>query len=295
MEKFDLSVIIPSYNRADYLVKVLTLLGRQTYPCGRFEVIVADDGSRDGTEDAVKRMQFQAPYSLTYIKQQNAGPASARNKAVKASSAGIVLFTGDDILPKEDLIEEHIKSHRQNEGAAVLGFVDWSTEIEVTDFMRHVAPDGFQFRYGGIKDPNNCGFRYFYTSNISLSKKWLSKDQFDEGFPYGALEDTELAYRLEKKGLRIILNMKAVGYHIHAMTMDSFCRRMRLVGLSAATLLRKHPELKPLFLPVNISIVALGFGILKRLPLVENINRRIYWQIQIASAYVGGLREGLSM
>lgn len=291
MSNFDISVIIPTCNRAEVLEKALTCFLTQTLPPSRFEVIVIDDGSTDRTGGLVKGLQGKMTYQLSYIKQENQGPAAARNRGLKQAASDIILFIGDDILPSDDLLQQHLESQRRNPGVAVLGFTDWSKELEITDFMRYIAPNGLQFRYGSIKKEQDCDFRHFYTSNISLSKKWFINNQFDEEFKFATLEDTELAYRLTKKGLRIIFNKKALSYHYHSITLESFCQRMRLTGLSAFTFIQKHPELRADLLPVNIWFVRLIARGLKRGAFLRNINRKLYWLSQITLAYIEGLDQ----
>jgi glycosyltransferase involved in cell wall biosynthesis len=289
---YDVSVIIPSHNRSKLLKKTLQLLNEQTYPRHKFEAIVVDDGSADDTEKTVREFQSTVGYKLKYMSQAQRGPGSARNRGIKESESDFVLFIGDDIFPAKNLIERHITSLRQYPEAAVLGLVDWSKECEVTDFMHYVAPNGFQFRYNTIKNPEDCDFKHFYTSNISLAKKWLMEELFDEGFPYGALEDAELSYRLKKKGLRIIFNNEAIGYHFHPMTLESFCHRMRLTGISAVMMLKKHPELKSILLPVNGTAAGIIFSILVRTAFIKKINRKFYWYCRIVSSYLEGIKEG---
>jgi glycosyltransferase involved in cell wall biosynthesis len=293
MNDFDISVIIPTSNRADLLEKVLGYFVNQTYPLSRFEVIVIDDGSVDNTESLVKVLQNKMPYKLGYIKQENQGPAAARNKGLTHARSDIVLFMGDDTLPTRDLIEQHLESHRRDPGVAVLGFTDWSKELEITDFMHYIAPNGLQFRYGNIKDSNNCDFRHFYTSNISLSKKWLTDDQFDEEFPFATLEDTELAYRLKNKGLKIIFNKNAISYHYHHTSLESFCQRMKLTGFSAVIFIKKHPEFKANLLPVNISLARIIAEILRKMSFLIKINRRLYWLSLITIAYIEGFNQAM--
>lgn len=291
---YDISIIIPSHNRSKLLKKALQLLNEQTYPRGKFEAIVVDDGSTDDTEKTMRGFQDTVDYKLKYISQAQRGPASARNRGVKESESEFILFIGDDIFPAKNLIEQHIASLRQHPEAAVLGFVDWSRECEVTDFMHYVAPNGFQFRYNTIKDPNDCDFRHFYTSNISLAKKWLIEEPFSEDFPYGAMEDTELAYRLKKKGLRIIFNDKAIDYHIHTMTAESFCHRMKLTGISAVILLKKYPELKPILLPINRAAAGIIFSFLVKMIFISKINKKFYWYCRIVNSYLEGIKEGFA-
>src|SRR4029079_2640509 len=102
---------------------------------------------------------------------------------------------------------------------------------------------GLQFGYRLIEDGAVVPFNFFYTSNISIDRQLLAEHPFDTTFPAAAWEDIELAYRLDKLGLKIRYNAKAVTRHYHPMTVDSFARRQYTVGKSGAIFYRKHPEL----------------------------------------------------
>lgn len=288
---YDIAIVIPSHNRVKLLKRTLELLNEQTYPADRYEAIVVDDGSMDGTEEAVSAIQKKVRYKLKYARQEHKGPAAARNRGVRESESQFILFIGDDIFPHHDLIARHMGLLTQHPECAILGYVEWCNDEKVTDFMNYVAPNGFQFRFNTIKDPNDCDFRHFYTSNISLGKRWLTQDMFDEDFPYGALEDAELSYRLKKKGLRIIFNDDALGYHCHRMTIDSFCKRMCLTGISSVIMLKKHPELKSVLLPIHVALAAPLFFILTRFTLLERLNKRLYWFCRIVYSYLEGVKE----
>jgi len=116
LEKHSISVIIPSYNRAGLIGETLRSLLNQTVPAK--EIIVVDDGSTDGTAEAVEREfsvfseQFTALHkpssvfsvpsvvkpSLRVIRQQNAGPGAARNRGLaEATGEFIHFFDSDDI------------------------------------------------------------------------------------------------------------------------------------------------------------------------------------------------------
>jgi len=81
-DRMFLSVEITSYNRGHILKQVLERLAEQNYPSDRFEVVVSDDGSTDGTVESIREYAAQAPYTLTLVVNSHAGagaiPASQR-------------------------------------------------------------------------------------------------------------------------------------------------------------------------------------------------------------------------
>ena len=91
-----ISVIIPTYNRKDILIKCLNALNKQTLSHTAYEVIVVDDGSNDGTEDAIKNLQLACKF--TYLRQENKGPGAAKNLGIKHATGELLLFINDDII-----------------------------------------------------------------------------------------------------------------------------------------------------------------------------------------------------
>ncbi|MEW6599421.1 MAG: glycosyltransferase [Nitrospirota bacterium] len=232
-ERFKMSVIIPTYNRKEQLLECLDHLSRQTADASMFEVIIVDDGSTDGTAEKIRGAD--TPFSLRYYHQKNAGPGRARNLGVDLASNDIVAFIGDDIMVSPDFIKEHLNTHNMNPDCkvAVLGLIEWPPEFEITPFMEYITgPGGQQFAFPTIKDSNDAGPAFFYTSNISL-KKTLLKEQpylFDHDFIFAAYEDIELGIRLHEQGLRIVYNESALAFHKHHMTLESFCERQYKAG-----------------------------------------------------------------
>lgn len=88
------SVVIPTFNRQDSVLRALESVAQQTYPF--VEVIVADDCSTDGTVDAIARQQFPMPVRVVQM-QVNQGPANARNSAILcAAGKYVALLDSDD-------------------------------------------------------------------------------------------------------------------------------------------------------------------------------------------------------
>ncbi len=230
-----LSVIIPTYNRKDVLAKALDGYLAQSSAQLVDELLIVDDGSTDDTESMVREFSRRSPITIRYLRQANKGPAAARNLGIREARSSIILFTDSDIVPERELVAQHLEWHRNNPqtGAAVLGYVTWPPEIKVTPFMRWYGEEGALFAYRQLRGQREIDFHFFYTCNLSLKTDFLRAcGGFDEDFKSASWEDTELAYRLHKAGLRLLYNPRAVAFHHQFFTFDEACRKA--LGNSAA-------------------------------------------------------------
>ena len=241
------SVVIPTFNRVSMLVRVLESLKRQE-EAPPFEVIVVDDGSSDETAAVMRQLLAGTNGSvpLRFHSQRNSGPGAARNRGVADARGKFIVFIGDDTVPESRFLQEHAKVHLAADDeplVACLGYTGWPTDVRISSFMHYINSYGDQFGYKLIEDGAVVPFNFFYTSNISIARELLLRFPFDPSFPSAAWEDIELAYRLDREGLKIIYNASAITRHHHPMTVDSFSRRQYVVGKSGALFYRKYPEL----------------------------------------------------
>ncbi len=245
----EVSVVIPTCNRRRILGEVLDALAAQR-EAPRFEIVVVDDGSTDGTfewleQRAVPGSSRSGP-PLRLLRQQNRGPAVARNRGVAAAAGAIVAFLGDDTVPEPGWLAAHWEVHRAARGEArlaVLGYTGWHARLRPTPFLRYINEQGPQFGYALIQDPGNVPFNFFYTSNLSLPRALLIEEPFDESFPDPAWEDIEAAYRLFRRGLRLVYRPQARLQHDHPTDFRRFCVRQERAGYGAVIFARRHPEL----------------------------------------------------
>jgi glycosyltransferase involved in cell wall biosynthesis len=273
---YRVSVVIPTYNRWDKLRRVLDGYREQSIPAADFELLVCDDGSTDETPERLREYSAAAPYALRHLRQENSGPASARNRGLRAAGAPTVVMTDDDCVPHPDLLARHLASTRR--GVSTIGYIDWHPEIDVTPFMAFLSP-GYRFNFGQITDPENATFRCYYTANVSVWRDdALALGGFDEQFPAAAYEDIELGYRLHRAGVRLVYDERAIIYHLHEMRLEGMLRSQLVNGQSAAYAVRKHPEL------------AIEAGI----PGLRDpgISRRFY-RAALDYYFVAGLQRGL--
>ncbi len=241
------SVLIPTFGRAEALAVALHAWEQQQPGDVSFEVVVIDDGSPDNTRDLLASLRPQR-FSLRRLAQENAGPAAARNLGLRAAQGDIILFTGDDIEPAPDLLEEHLRGHCKavNSDIAILGLTRWPAIASVTATMRHIDGVGAQqFSYHWLENGSEYDFRHFYTSNISVHRTLLDREPtgFSEAFPSAAFEDAEFAHRLAEWGLKIRYRASALAFHHHPYDPRSFFERQRRCGNMAALLWERQPAL----------------------------------------------------
>jgi len=239
-----LSVIIPTYNRADVLAMTLDSLGKQTVRKDSFEVIIVDDGSNSQQINAIKKNIHDRQFSTRFFRQKHKGPAAARNLGIRKALGEIVLIINDDTVPTRDLISRHLVFHHKHpqENYGLLGLVTWHPDIEVTPFMQWLENGGPYFSFNSIKG-RTANWIQFWTCNISLKKRFLlSCGTFDESFPDAAWEDTELGYRLSLSGLILRFDRRALGYHYHPTTIVSIKNKMVANGRSLHIIKRKIPN-----------------------------------------------------
>jgi glycosyltransferase involved in cell wall biosynthesis len=97
-----ISCIVPVFNGERYLREALDSILAQTYP--RLEIVVADDGSADGTASVVATFGDQ----VRYIRQANQGPSSARNLGISLATGAFITFLDADDLWHPQKLERQI-------------------------------------------------------------------------------------------------------------------------------------------------------------------------------------------
>jgi glycosyltransferase involved in cell wall biosynthesis len=239
-------IVIPTFNRADVVIRCLEHLEHQTLR--DFEVIVVDDGSTDATPQLIEHYSARTTLRLRYIRQANSGSACARNRAVSMTEAPLCISIGDDILTSPTFVATHIQFHRENldDRAVGLGLTSWNeTEQTVTPFMRWMETN-LQFDYRSLNAGLPPDWRHFYTSNLSLKTALLRRHPFDERFRKYGLEDIELGYRVHlREGLRMMFLPNALAEHIHPTDFRRVCKRMYTVGQATAFFETLWPDATP--------------------------------------------------
>ena len=264
-----MSVVMSTFNRAKLLPGVFESWRRvAAHTRLRWELIVTDDGSTDGTPEFVESIEG-LPVRL--VRNQHGGAGAARNAGIANASGQRILIVGDDIFPSPDLLDRHwTMGEALGPKVATLGSVDWHPDLAVNHLMLHVTEIGNeQFSYNRLEDGRQTDFRHFYTCNICIPSEWLRRTRplFDLDFVGAAFEDTELGYRLAKAGMRLVFDRQANATHYHPYDAAGFCRRQVFAGKMATIFARKHPEVRWLIIPDRRRI--------------GGSNRSVDWQVRL--------------
>jgi GT2 family glycosyltransferase len=237
----ELSVVVCTYNRLATLRRCIDSFERQS-ASGRYELVVVDDGSTDGTAAWLDAWCPVTP--ATVVHRANGGLAAARNTGLERARGKYVLFVNDDTLAFEDLVERHLAAHATaGPNTAVLGTFEQPRAGLDNALMRAVDATHLVFCYSSMVTGQRYDWTRFWTCNVSVSREAVVRvGGFDESFQHYGCEDTDLAFRLERAlGTRVLYDATARAHHEHVLSFEDLRRRARAVGGAWTQLFKKHP------------------------------------------------------
>jgi glycosyltransferase involved in cell wall biosynthesis len=247
------SVVIPSRNRAEMLVRCLDALAAQTYPA--LEVIVIDDASTDDTRAALARLAERHPrlqlQVLTNAPQRGANPS--RNRGIAHSRGALVAFEDDDCIADPGWVEALVRGFVSERVGAVTGIVEDPEPKNIYD----LAFRGTHRVYGDVHATrliagNMCVRRALLDGKLDEDRAATSADMSVSG--RGDEEDLFLKLKAEGHEVRIAHDARVL--HVHYYDRRSFFRQAWKGGGSAAKLGYKY-HLRP---RIELLCLAGGYG-----------------------------------
>lgn len=223
------SLIITTYNWKEALALVLASALNQTRLPD--EVIVADDGSSDGTGEQVREVARQAPVPVLHSWQEDQGfrAAMSRNRAIALASGQYVVLVDGDIVMERHFVEDHIAAAQQGffvQGGRVLlnerqtlsalsaGRIDWPVWEPGLGNRKNCFRSKMLCRIASCASNDLAGIK---TCNFAFFRDdALAVNGFDEDFVGWGREDSDFAARLLNAGVRRrTLRFAAVAFHLH--------------------------------------------------------------------------------
>ena len=231
------SVVVPTYNQLETLERTVAGLRDQTYPKEKYEIIVVDDGSQDGTLKYLEKCARLG--ELTYIVQQHAGPGKARNSGAQRAKGEIIAFIDHDCIPKRNWLEryaEFYKEHIDQPAYAVGGRI------------KPLPYDCWLYRFyrvQGKRHQNNQNPepQYLDTANATFPKKiFWSVDGFNEIFPF-ACDDVELGLRLRLAGVELETCQRAIVWHEEPKVLGDLLSKSFHYGYGAGIMRAEYSDI----------------------------------------------------
>lgn len=211
------SVIIPTFARPQSLRECLDSLTQQTLPMDQFDVVIVDDGSPIPLGTVV--MEFRDRLTIRLIRQDNAGPASARNRGIQETTAQFVAFTDDDCRPNPKWLELLLTAARDHPGTLVGGSTVNGLPNELFATTSQLIVDLVYEHFNA--DPENA---YFFASNNMLCgrEQLVALGGFDLDFPKAGAEDRDFCDRWRAAGMKLVWKPDALVVHHHSQTLRKF-------------------------------------------------------------------------
>lgn len=223
MSALDISVIISTYNKPEWLQKVLWSYNIQTFK--NFEVVIADDGSDDVTRQLIQKMKTEMNYVIKHVWHEDNGfqKTNILNKATIVSKGRYIVYTDGDCIARQDFLQTHKENRKKGyflSGGYFKLPMTISTLISKEDIEQQLCFDIDWLKKNGIKYAfkNNKitakGFKAKLLNTFTTTKAtfdgmnvscWkndvINTNGFDERMQYGG-EDRELGERLFNSGIK---------------------------------------------------------------------------------------------
>lgn len=234
------SIVIPTYNRRQILLKTLNSLNRQSVPTNRYEVVVAIDGSTDGTLESLS--DLHTTYRLHAVYDENKGATAAYNLGAQHAKNDVLIFLDDDQICTLELVQAHLLAHERHERLFVQGFYPVARE-----YMKGGASLLYDRTYRSsmaeAERLERQGKRWgIWNGNCSLrSDLWREVGGLDEQkFRGYGHEDTDLGLRLAALGVTFHYEPRACSFHMHECSPQSLARQAYEEGRAGAAMTQKH-------------------------------------------------------
>ncbi len=223
MQTPEISIIISTYNSEAWLEKVMWSYEAQTYK--NFEMVIADDGSKQPTFDLIAQMKSKVSYPIIHVWHEDNGFQKSQilNKAILACNADYILMSDGDCMARKDYVEVHINEREEGyflSGGYFMLPMHISELITKEDILSQRCFDVKWLKSHGLKSsfknnkltstglkrkvlnaitPTNASWNGHNASG--WKKDILAINGFDERMQYGG-QDRELGERLFNYGLK---------------------------------------------------------------------------------------------
>jgi glycosyltransferase involved in cell wall biosynthesis len=188
-----ISVIIPTYNRANLLTIAILSVINQTYK--NWELIIVDDGSTDNTKQIVEEFIKKDP-RIKYFYKENGGQGSARNLGIKNAQGEYIAFLDSDDEFLENKIKKSLKIFNEDKNIGMI----YSDAIIIGNYLDNKKSSEISKPYYGNVYKKLLLNNFITTSTVVVKKEvFLNRGFFNESSLLRNFEDYDMWLRIAKK------------------------------------------------------------------------------------------------
>ena len=223
------TVIVPVRNAEGTIAKCISALLAQDYPKNCLQIIIADNGSTDRTQEIIRS------FPVNMVIEPSAGSYNARNLALPRATGSIIAFTDSDCVPEPDWLSRLIP------GFADLGVAGCGGKIE--DFIGtgwvQSYSNGHVLRQDQSLAESTIPHPYIIGANMAYRREVFSQiGTFDGRFISGG--DTDMSWRVQQAGYQVRYVPEAVVHHFHRATVAGLYGQYFRYGIGRHCLTCKH-------------------------------------------------------
>jgi len=243
------SIVVPTHERRDSVLRLLAALGGQTAASDVFEVVIVIDGSTDGTQEAVNTQA--AAFRLRSVSQPQRGRAAACNAGARVATGDVLVFLDDDMEPLAGFVAAHLDAHASGAAIGIVGAAPIVVAADAPPLVTYRAA-GFTKKLARLAQRrDDLAFTDVYTGNFSIRRDlFTAVGGYDEEFRLYGHEDYELVLRLGQLGVRFQFDAAAVARQHYTKDFRGLAANVSAEGHTAVLFALKHPDVVAV-LPLN--------------------------------------------
>lgn len=228
------SVVIPTFNRKDWVTQLIESLKVQTYPKDKFEIIAVDNGSTDGLWPILQDYAAEGVIRCFRNDLPDKVPAAARNVGISHARGQVVAFTDSDCRATPEWLSQGIAAFRDGVGIVQGATLADPDDARPTLFKTTVVVSEKSYA-------NTCNI--FYLTDALRLVGGFSQDFIDFGYPMFG-EDIDLACRVRYAGYKLVFAGRSVIYHhIRPQTLSDWLSEPRM-AFTFPYIVKKHPVIR---------------------------------------------------
>lgn len=300
-----IAVVMPVRNEARFIADTLAQLLSQEYPSDRYEILVVDGMSDDGTQEIVQQIAVNNP-QVILLGNPKCLSSAGRNVGFRSGRGDLFLVVdGHCFIPTNQLLK-NVADCFAKSGADCLGRPQPLDPPGLTDFQKSVAlARASRLGHGG--DSLIFGEYEGFSSPVSNGAAY-KREVFDGvGYvdeTFDAAEDVEFNYRVEKAGLTCYTSPLLTVRYYPRENLNGLFRQMTRYGKGRRKFTKKHPQaltvnqLIPAGFVVGLCVLALSLllflvaGVSAPL-LVTTAPYGLYLLLLVATALKVAFRDGV--